>query len=218
MTATKNFLVESWISGLAIKSPCAAVAGSNITLAGEQTINGVPVVANDRVLVTGQTDPIDNGIYDAKAGSWSRSQDFDGNRDIVFGTLAQVALPAGTTLYRVTSTGTIVIGTTAITFQTLGNISAWVSTAADFTIGAGQKHLVVPAGADIDVTIATGLLAGDELTLHTSAAQADNAIIAPGTYTIRGPVGTVVAPDTLVIAPGETVVLVADGAGELEIV
>jgi hypothetical protein len=48
----------------------------DITLANEQTINGVGVVADDRVLVKDQTAPEENGIYDVVAGgAWTRSAD-----------------------------------------------------------------------------------------------------------------------------------------------
>ena len=42
---------------------------------GLPIIDGYQTVAGDRVLLSGQTDPIDNGIYIAAAGAWSRSAD-----------------------------------------------------------------------------------------------------------------------------------------------
>ncbi len=106
------------VSSLAIKVPCVAVAESNITLSGEQTVGGVAVVAGDRVLVIGQTASKDNGIYDASTSAWIRSADFDGNRDIVSGTFVTVATATvgRNPYYQVTTANPITIGTTAINF------------------------------------------------------------------------------------------------------
>ena len=47
-------------STLAYKAPCRVGAVSNISLTGTQTIDGVAVVAGDRVLVMGQTNQAEN--------------------------------------------------------------------------------------------------------------------------------------------------------------
>src|SRR5574343_701339 len=105
-------------SGVAIKAPCRVATTANITLSGEQTIDGVAVVANDRVLVKNQTSGVDNGIYVASTSGWSRDLDFDGSNDVVTGTLVYVT--AGTananTAWQISTTGTILPGTTTITF------------------------------------------------------------------------------------------------------
>lgn len=119
MAANKNFRVDSFVAGLAIKAPCVVYTNANITLSGEQTVNSVPVVAGDRVLVKDQTDPIENGIYNVETSAWQRTGDFDGPRDIVNGTLVIVAISTTVTIWACTFTGTIVIGTTALTFTQL---------------------------------------------------------------------------------------------------
>ena len=55
---------------------------ANITLSGTQTIDGVAVVAGDRVLVKNQTNAAQNGIYVVSAGAWTRATDFDSSTDI----------------------------------------------------------------------------------------------------------------------------------------
>lgn len=45
---------------------------TNITLSGLQTIDGVALVAGDRVLVKDQTDKTQNGIWFASATAWTR--------------------------------------------------------------------------------------------------------------------------------------------------
>ena len=63
--------------GLTILSPVIAATTVNITLSGLQTIDGVSLVLNQRVLVKDQTDKTENGIYLAKSGSWVRDTDLD---------------------------------------------------------------------------------------------------------------------------------------------
>jgi len=101
---------------MAVKVPCKAASTSNITLSGEQTIDGVSVVADDRVLVTGQTDGTENGIYKVASGSWSRSQDWNDSKDCVQGTAVYVH--SGTSnagWYGISTSGTITPGTTDVT-------------------------------------------------------------------------------------------------------
>jgi hypothetical protein len=74
--ATKNY-VDSVAQGLDAKASCVCGTTVNITLSGAQTIDGVAVVAGDRVLVKNQTASADNGIYVASASAWSRATDMN---------------------------------------------------------------------------------------------------------------------------------------------
>jgi hypothetical protein len=65
------------------KEPVVCATTENINLLGLQTIDGVNVLENDRVLVKNQTDPSENGIYIAKYGSWERTDDFSGSASII---------------------------------------------------------------------------------------------------------------------------------------
>ena len=72
--ATRGF-VESVAAGLDPKDSCKVATTANITLSGTQTIDGVSVSADDRVLVKDQSTASENGIYICAAGSWSRASD-----------------------------------------------------------------------------------------------------------------------------------------------
>lgn len=77
-----------------VKNPVQVVTGSNITLSGLQTINGVALTANQRVLVASQSTISENGIYLVQAGPWVRSAD------------DSVGLsPAGSTVFVIGGTG-----------------------------------------------------------------------------------------------------------------
>jgi len=72
--ATKIY-VDNIAQGLDVKASVVAATTGNITLSGAQTIDGVSIVAGDRVLVKAQTASQDNGIYVASNTSWSRASD-----------------------------------------------------------------------------------------------------------------------------------------------
>jgi hypothetical protein len=72
--ATKLY-VDQVAQGLDVKASVVAATTANITLSGAQTIDGISIVAGDRVLVKNQTASQDNGIYIASNTSWSRSAD-----------------------------------------------------------------------------------------------------------------------------------------------
>lgn len=105
--------------GIAIKSPVRAVAKTAITLSGlAQNPDGVTLAANDRVLVAGQADPIQNGIYVAASGAWTRSTDADGANELASGTLVSVreGVTESDSLWGLVSdsaTGAVAPGTTA---------------------------------------------------------------------------------------------------------
>jgi hypothetical protein len=69
--------VDSVAEGLKPKAAVRVATTANITLSGLQTIDGVSLVAGDRVLVKDQTNAAENGIYVVSAGTWSRADDFD---------------------------------------------------------------------------------------------------------------------------------------------
>ena len=112
------------ISGfLAYKAPCRVATTANITLSGEQTIDGVAVVADDRVLVKDQTTTTENGIYVCSSGAWSRATDFDGAYDFKSGT--KVFVTSGTVndateWYCTVSADPAVVGTSTITWSASG--------------------------------------------------------------------------------------------------
>lgn len=118
------------------KAPCRAATTAAITLSGEQTIDGVAIVAGDRVLVKNQSSSVDNGIYLASAGSWSRALDFDGTRDARNGTLVYVT--SGSTnsgnVFAMSATDPVTVGTTSITFSSVLNLttaSVYIQTLLD---------------------------------------------------------------------------------------
>jgi len=76
-TKADKTYVDSLVSGLNFKDSVVISTTTNIVLSGLQTIDGISVVAGDRVLVKNQTLGTENGIYVASATAWARSTDAD---------------------------------------------------------------------------------------------------------------------------------------------
>lgn len=116
--ATKAY-VDSFVQGLDTKASVRAATTADITLSGTQTIDGVALTAGDRILVKDQTDQTTNGLYVVASGSWSRSQDADGNSEVTPGMFVFVeeGTANGDNGYVLTTDGTITLGTTNLVFQ-----------------------------------------------------------------------------------------------------
>lgn len=102
---------------LAVKAPCRVASTANLTLSGLQSVDGVLLAANDRVLVKDQSTASQNGIWIAQSSAWTRAVDFDGAKDAIFGTLVYVGGgDSGAHFYSVTTASGFAIGTDAVAF------------------------------------------------------------------------------------------------------
>lgn len=97
-----------------VSAPVVAATTANITLSGTQTIDGVSVVAGDRVLVKDQTDTTENGVWICQSDAWYRATDWDQDGEVLNGTLVLDTNQA--VLYKAEFTGAYDPGTTAVTF------------------------------------------------------------------------------------------------------
>lgn len=140
-------------TGLSSKAPVRAGTTANITLSGEQTIDTVACVADDRVLVKDQTDGTENGIYDVKSGAWVRSRDFDGTRDVKSGTFVVLADGSNAgTVWRISTADPITVGTTSITFTQMAveGASAFINTLLDDADASTARATLVLGSAAVE--------------------------------------------------------------------
>lgn len=111
-------IIDDVLSGARAAFPNVLVATTaNITLAGEQTIDGVLTSAS-RILVKDQAAPANNGIYVTAAGSWVRSGDANSVEEFVLGrsVYVQSGTVGGGREYRISSS-VISLGTSPVTFS-----------------------------------------------------------------------------------------------------
>lgn len=177
------------------KDAVRAATTANITLSGAQTIDGVSVVAGDRVLVKDQTDDTENGIWIAASGSWARATDADDDGEITFGTSVLVVegtANAGRT-YLVSSADPIAIGTDSIT---------WIQTAAASTnFAESETPSGTINGSNTAFTLASSPIAGS-VKLYYNGVRLEAG--AGNDYTISG------ASITMLFAPETGSKLLAD--------
>ena len=146
MTSVTIDRTDGLNSAAAIKGPCHAATTANITLAGEQTIDGVAVVTGDRVLVKDQTAASENGVYVVDTGPWRRSKDFNRTRDVLEGT--QVYVTDGTTnaglMFVITTDDPISVGTSSISFSTPRGIGGTLDTVniLDYATSFAQRAAI----------------------------------------------------------------------------
>ena len=128
---------------------------ANITLSAPQTIDGIAVVAGNRVLVKNQTTTAQNGIYIVAAAAWTRSVAADGSTEI---DSAVVGVDEGTAnggkFFTNVFKSTDVVGTTAMPwYQVVYETGTWaisisgtaaVSTAATATISSTASAFKMP--------------------------------------------------------------------------
>lgn len=169
--ATKNY-VDTIQSGLTVKAPARVVSTTNVNIASAPaSIDGITLVQGDRVLLVGQTNAAENGVYvyPAAAGSaMTRALDLDATAEYVPGTY--VFVNEGSTqensAWVVTNDTAIVVGTTPVTwvqFSGLGQIVAGAGlTSSGNTLDAGKGDGIA-IGAD---TIAIDLDVNPALALN----------------------------------------------------
>jgi len=145
--------VDNLLAGLTWKNAVAVATTGNVTLSGEQTIDGVLTSAN-RILVKDQTTPAENGIYLTGAGAWTRVTDMDTGAEFD-GAAVFVQQGTANADKGYTQTATVAtVGTDTVTFVEF-------SGGASITDGIGLTF----TGSTLDVNLGAGIaqLPADEI-------------------------------------------------------
>lgn len=199
--ANKSY-VDNLISGLYWKNPVRAVSMSDITLSAPQTIDGVSVIAGDRVLVAGQSTGSQNGIYVVAAGAWTRATDLaSGSSAAATAVFIQEGTVYADTGWTCTSdAGSDVVGTNSLTFTQFtgaGAITAGVGLSKtgntlDVNLGAGIVQLPTDE-VGIDLLTASGLILTEDGTTPSTGTNAQLAVRLDGSTIARSASGIKVA-------------------------
>jgi hypothetical protein len=173
--ATKAY-VDAARSGLDVKQSVRAATTGNITLSGTQTIDGVSVIATNRVLVKSQSTASENGIWVVSASTWSRATDADSDAEVTSGlfTFVEEGTDNGNSGFVLTTDNPITVGTTGLTF-------AQFSGAGQISAGNG----LTKTGNTID---AVGTLG--RISVSSDAIDIDSGYIGQNTITTLGTITT----------------------------
>ncbi|WP_260411556.1 tail fiber protein [Pseudomonas glycinae] len=103
------------------KQSVRVAATANVVLNGAQQIDGVAVIAGDRVLLPNQTLAKDNGLWIVANGDWTRANDANVSAKVTPGLTVMVEEGTlnGDSLWHLTTNAPITLGTTALTFKML---------------------------------------------------------------------------------------------------
>ena len=119
--ATKGQL-DAAVQGFAWKSAVRAASTANLTLSGTQTVDGVSLIAGDRVLVKDQSTGSANGVYVVAAGAWSRATDADTAAEVYsMAMFVQEGTTNGNKQFVCTTDNPITLGTTSLVFAQVGS-------------------------------------------------------------------------------------------------
>jgi hypothetical protein len=208
--ANKGY-VDALLQGLDTKASVRVATTSNITLSGEQTIDGVAVVVGDRVLVKDQSTGAQNGIYDVLVGAWARSSDADTSAKVTSGLYTFVS--EGTTNsdngWVLITDGVIVLDVTTLVFSQFsgaGQIIAGTGlTKTGNTLNVNGTANRITANAD-DIDIASNYVGQTSITtLGTVTAGVWNATTVSIPYGGTGATTASAARTNLGVAIGSDV-------------
>ena len=146
------------------KQATRVITVANITLSGgaPSQVDGVNLSLNDRVLVTGQTNKAQNGIYDVDTvgsganGTWVRSGDTNTTGELLAGTIVMVTegVIYADTQWKLTTNDPIVIGVSELIFEqnsafAFGNVYANGTAVLASSVG---DVLTLTPGNNISIT------------------------------------------------------------------
>tara|TARA_Y100000114_G_scaffold78402_1_gene72120 strand:+ start:6999 stop:8258 length:1260 start_codon:yes stop_codon:yes gene_type:complete len=126
--ASKSY-VDGVAQGLDVKDSVKVATTANITLSGTQTIDGVAVSADERVLVKNQSTASQNGLYLCKASTWERTTDLAAGVDAagMFTFVEQGSTNADIGFVCTNNKGSAVVASDNLAFSTFsssGNVTA----------------------------------------------------------------------------------------------
>jgi len=125
--ATKNYVDSIAINGVVWKESARVATTANVTLSGEQIIDGV-TTTTDRILVKDQTAGEENGVYVTAAGAWARGTDTDTAAEILqMAVFIQEGTANADQGFVLTTNAPITLDTTSLVFTQftgLGQITA----------------------------------------------------------------------------------------------
>ena len=217
--ATKAY-VDAVKTGLDVKDSVVAASTGNGTLnsayTNGDTLDGVTLATNDRILLKDQSTGAENGIYTVNSsGAPTRATDFDANAEVTSGafTFVTEGTANGDSGFVLTTNDDITVGSTAMTW-------AQFSGAGQITAGVG----LAKSGNTLSVGVDDSSIEINSDALRVKAAGVTNAMLAGSidlTAKVTGtlPIGnggtglTAAAKGTVIVANSANTLSALDGGG-----
>ncbi|WP_285354634.1 phage tail protein [Pseudomonas sp. lyk4-R2A-10] len=223
--ATREFVdtrIREELYKLDSKQSVRVATTGNITLAGLPTIDGVALLAGDRVLVKNQAAAKDNGIFVAGGNGWVRAADADTNAEVTSALHVSVEQGAtqADTRWQLITDGTIVVGTTPLTFQDVSDGFARTRSPVFLDNPTGPT----PAQFDNSKSLATTEFVKRSGVVYSgfssnAASLTLTAAHVGGLHSFSGlALITATLPPTATVEQSSTITLVCSGAGGLNVV
>ena len=217
--ANKNY-VDAQLQGLDVKNSVRVATTANGTLssafANGQTVDGVTLATNDRILIKDQSTGSENGIYTVNAsGAPTRATDFDADSEVTGGTFFFVE--EGTVNadngFVMTNDGSVTVGTTALVFTQFSGAGQVIAGAA-----------LTKSGNTLNVGVDDSSIEVNSDALRVKASGITNAMLAGSidlTAKVTGalPVGnggtglTSIAKGSVLVANSANTLSALDGGG-----
>ena len=217
--ANKNY-VDAQLQGLDVKNSVRVATTANGTLssafANGQTVDGITLATNDRILIKDQSTGSENGIYTVNAsGAPTRATDFDADSEVTGGTFFFVE--EGTVNadngFVMTNDGSVTVGTTALVFTQFSGAGQVIAGAA-----------LTKSGNTLNVGVDDSSIEVNSDALRVKASGITNAMLAGSidlTAKVTGalPVGnggtglTSIAKGSVLVANSANTLSALDGGG-----
>ena len=218
--AANKAYVDAQLQGLDVKNSVRVATTANGTLAtafaNGQTVDGVTLATNDRILIKNQSTGSENGIYTVNAsGAPTRATDFDSNSEVTGG--AFFFVEEGTANadngFALTNDGAITVGTTALVFTQFSGAGQLV--AGDGLSKSGNTFTVEVDDSSIEINSDALRVKASGITNAMLAGSIDLTAKVTGALPIgNGGIGITAAPKgSVLVANSANTISALDGGG-----
>ena len=218
--AANKAYVDAQLQGLDVKNSVRVATTANGTLASAfangETVDGVTLATNDRILIKNQSTGSENGIYTVNAsGAPTRATDFDSNSEVTGG--AFFFVEEGTANadngFALTNDGAITVGTTALVFTQFSGAGQLV--AGDGLSKSGNTFTVEVDDSSIEINSDALRVKASGITNAMLAGSIDLTAKVTGALPIgNGGIGITAAPKgSVLVANSANTISALDGGG-----
>ena len=185
-------------TGTKYKEPVRVAVSTNVaTLSGTGTFDGVALVADDRLLLYGQTTASQNGLWQIKAGAWIRPTDFATgyNASGVHVVVMEGTANADNIYLCTTDASAAIVGTNALSFNRLPSSIQVDNVSIELAAGVLRvKDLGITTAKIADAAVTTAKIADANITtakiVDANITKAKLATDTADQSTIKGGAGT----------------------------